>query len=136
MNPAKKQFKKFKTRFYSLPKFIRIALLTITAIFFLFLLGWFTLNWYVKSHKAQILATITAKISKKVDGVLTIQDMEPALLKSFPDISVRLINVTLQDSLYYHYKKNTVDLASVYIKLNLLSFFSAHPQIKKITLTD
>jgi hypothetical protein len=29
-----------------------------------------------------------------------------------------------------------VALASVYIKLNLLSVFSAHPQIKKITLTD
>jgi hypothetical protein len=105
MHPAKNQFIKFKTRFYSLPKFIRIALLTITAIFLLLLLGWFTLNWYVKSHKAQILATITAKISKKVDGVLTIEDMEPALLKSFPDISVRLIDVSLQDSLYYHYKK-------------------------------
>lgn len=126
----------FRRRFSSFPKAIRILLISFAAIVVLLIAGWFALNWYVNAHKAKILNTIATKISEHLSGELKIADMEPALLKSFPDISVRLMDVTLRDSLYDRYQKNTIDLSSVYIKLNLFSLFSTHPEIKKVTVAD
>jgi len=119
-----------------MPKWVKILLIIVSALLLLAATGWLVLSWYINTHKKQLLADITAKIGQQISGNLQIRDMEPALLKSFPDISVRLESVVLQDSLYSVYKCNTIDLRSVYVKLNLFSLLSAHPKIKKVTLAD
>jgi len=119
-----------------LPKWTKVLGIIFAGIVLLLTIGYFIMSWYVKSHKQQLLASITEKISNNISGKFTIEDMEPAILQSFPDISVRLINIKLQDSLYTIYHKNTIDLQSIYIKLNFFSIFTTHPQIKKVTLSD
>ena len=117
-------------------KWIKISAYILAGLILLLTIAYFALNWYVNSHKQQLLSSITEKISGQISGNFEIEDMEPALLHSFPNVSVRLINVSLQDSLYSTYKKNTVTLKSIYIKINLFSLFTAHPQIEKVTLSD
>ena len=117
-------------------KWIKISAFILAGLILLLTLAYFALNWYVKSHKQELLTSITEKISSQISGNFEIEDMEPALLHSFPNVSVRLINVSLQDSLYSIYKKNTVAVKSIYIKINLFSLFTSHPQIEKVTLSD
>lgn len=117
-------------------KWLKIVLITLGAIIIILTAGWFILTAYIQNHKKEILSDITEKISDNISGKLTIRDMEPALLKSFPDISVRLDSVTLSDSLYAQHHLKTVALQSVFVRLNLLSLLSNRPQIKKITLSQ
>jgi len=125
-----------RKRYSLLPKWAKITLIVLLVLMLLVIAAWFVMAWYINSHKKELLAKITAEVSEKIDGNFHIQDMEPALLKSFPNISVRLEGVTLSDSLYPVHKRNMLDLASVYIKINALSLITRHPEVMKVTIAD
>lgn len=117
-------------------KWLKILLISIAGFVLLLTIGWFVLNHYLLSHKKQILENITTRISTNISGKLEIKDMEPALLNSFPSISVRLDSITLKDSLYEQHHIKTIALKHVFVEFNVISLFSKHPKIRKITLSD
>lgn len=136
--PANSQSKiqSFKTRYKSIPKWVRAIIIILLSLLLLLVLAWFILAWYINNHKKELLATITTEVSENMDGNFHIDDMEPALLKGFPNISVRLKGVTLSDSMYPVHKKNLIELKSVYVKLNVLSLITKHPEVMKVTIAD
>ncbi len=125
-----------RARYKKLPRWGKGILIAFLSLLVLLVIGWFVMAWYINSHKQELLARITAEVSDNMDGNFHIQDMEPALLKGFPNISVRLKGVTLSDSLYKDHKKNLLELQSVYVKINVLSLFTKHPQVMKVTIAD
>ncbi|HET8573750.1 MAG TPA: AsmA-like C-terminal region-containing protein [Edaphocola sp.] len=115
-------------------KWLKALLILFGSILFLLITGWFILSAYIQKHKQQILSDITEKINDHISGRLEIKDMKPALLNSFPNISVQLDSVILVDSQFERHHIKTAALQSIYVQINLLSLLSAHPNIRKITL--
>jgi hypothetical protein len=130
------KFKSLKTRYKSIPKWVRAVIIILLSLLLLLVLAWFVLAWYISNHKKELLAKITTEVSENIDGNFHIVDMEPAMLKGFPNISVRLKGVTLSDSMYSSHKRNLIDLQSVYIKLNVWSLLTRHPEVMKVTIAD
>lgn len=130
------KLKTLKTRYKRIPKWVRVIIIMLVSLLLLLVIAWFVLAWYISSHKKELLAKITTSVSENIDGNFHIDDMEPAMLKGFPNISVRLKGVSLSDSLYPSHKKNLIDLQSVYVKLNVLSLLTKHPEVMKVTIAD
>jgi uncharacterized protein involved in outer membrane biogenesis len=125
-----------RARYRKLPRWAKGIIITLLSLLLLAVIGWFVLAWYINSHKKELLARITTEVSENIDGNFHISDMEPALLNGFPNISVRLMGVTLSDSMYHQHKKNLLELQSVYIKINVLSLLTPHPKVMKVTIAD
>ncbi len=127
---------KGRARYRKLPRWAKGIIITLLLLLTVLIIGWFVMAWYINSHKKELLARITTEVSESIDGNFHINDMEPALLKGFPNISVRLIGVTLSDSMYHQHKKNLLELQSVYVKINVLSLLTRRPQVMKVTIAD
>jgi hypothetical protein len=135
-NGKKSLIAKSKAKYKGFPRWFKGILIFLFILIVLIVAGWFVLAWYINKHKQEILAKITTEVSQNINGNFHIDDMEPALLKSFPNISVRLKGVTLSDSMYSVHKKNLIDLQSVYVKINVLSLFTRNPEVMKVTIAD
>lgn len=127
---------KGKARYKGLPRWAKGVLITLLSLIIVVIVAWFVMAWYINSHKKELLAKITTAVSENIDGNFHIDDMEPALLNGFPNISVRLKGVTLSDSLYGTHKKNLIELQSIYVKINVLSLLGKHPEVMKVTIAD
>jgi len=125
-----------RKKYKMLPRWAKIIIITFLILLLILIIAWFVMAWYISSHKKELLAKITTEVSGKIDGNFHIEDMEPALLKGFPNISVRLKGVSLSDSMYRVHHKNLLEMQSVYVKINALSLLSKHPQVMKVTIAD
>ncbi|SEW50534.1 AsmA family protein [Chitinophaga arvensicola] len=117
-------------------KWIRITLLTGGILIALLVLLFLGMTWYIHANKDNFLKQITAQVNDRLSGNLTIEDMEPSLLKSFPNISIGLKKVVLQDSLYQRHHHALLDVSYIYVRVNTLSLLRKHVNISEITLQN
>src|SRR4051812_45485718 len=100
-----------------MPRWIRITLRISIVFVACLLLLWLGLVWYIHSHKKEILQKITAQLSGQLGGTLSIQGLQPSLWKSFPNISVTLEHVSLQDSLWEHHHHRLLEVRELFVKI-------------------
>jgi len=91
---------------------------------------------YVYYNKAELLKTITDELNGDLNGKLTIEKMEPSLIRGFPGISVSLENVLLRDSLWLSHKHDLVNAKNVFISIDALSILTGSPRIKDIRIQN
>jgi hypothetical protein len=115
---------------------LKITLRAGGLILSLFLLAWIGLAAYVYTHKKEILTSITTQLNEDLNGKLTINRMEPSLIRGFPGISVALEDVQLRDSLWSVHKHDLVKARKVYVAVNALSFLSGSIKIMDIELKN
>lgn len=97
---------------------------------------WILIAAYVYTHKEELLLTVSSQLNEDLNGKLSIERMEPSLIRGFPGISVSLENVLLRDSLWIHHKHDLLRAKNVYISINALSILSGSPTIKDIRIKD
>ncbi|NEU09446.1 AsmA-like C-terminal region-containing protein [Flavihumibacter sp. R14] len=118
-----------------MPRWIKI-ILKIAGIFLVVVfLGWMALAAYVHTHKKQLLDAITAQLNENLSGTLTIEKMEPALIRGFPGISVTLTNILLRDSLWQSHRHDVLKAKDAYVSVDAFSILSGNPTIKNITIS-
>lgn len=117
-------------------KWFKALLITIAVILLFFVAVWLLMAWYISNHKAELLQTFSQTANEQLHGNLKIEDMEPALLKGFPNIAIELKGVSLSDSLYYKHNRNLFEFKSAYVKINVFSLLSKNPQVVKVTVAD
>jgi hypothetical protein len=100
------------------------------------LLIWLVLAAYVYSNKKQLLNSITKQLNEGISGKLTIESMEPALLKGFPGISVSLKNVVLRDSLWSRHKHDLINAKNVYAAIDVFSAVTGNTRIRNLTVNE
>src|SRR5687768_12054106 len=83
---------------------IRRTLRTFAWVIGVFLTIWMLVWIYVLMNKKMIIGEVTAMIKDKVKGDITIGDLDPSLVSTFPFVSIRLTDVTLRDSLWSQHK--------------------------------
>lgn len=119
-----------------MPRWLRISLISAGSLFALIILLWFILALVVRSRKEAILAEITQQLGSRINGNLVIEDMEPSLLRGFPNISVTLKNVSLKDSLFNRHQHTLLDVKEIFVKVNTFAILRKEVDIRQITLEN
>ncbi|SHL49253.1 AsmA family protein [Chitinophaga jiangningensis] len=117
-------------------KWLRLTLIILGGFLVLIFLLFLGLALYIKANKAAFLDQVTAQINDKIDGKVLIADMEPSLIRNFPNISLGLKQVQLQDSLYPVHKRPLLDVQEVYIRLNTWSILRKRVDVKEIIVEN
>ncbi|MBO9731072.1 MAG: hypothetical protein J7623_20715 [Chitinophaga sp.] len=117
-------------------KWLRITLITSGVLITLLLLLILGMTWYIHANKATFLKQITGQLNDRLNGTITIEDMEPSVWKSFPNVSIGLKKVVLQDSLWQQHHHALLDVNYIFVRVNTLSLLRKHVAINEITLQD
>jgi hypothetical protein len=80
-----------------MPRWLKISLKIMGALMLLIIAVLIGLSIYVSTHKEKILALVTTDLNKNIDGKLNVGGFDISFIKSFPNLSVTLENVSLQD---------------------------------------
>ncbi len=117
-------------------RWLKITLKIAAILLGIVVLAWLGVAAYVQSNKKQLLESITAQLNKNLNGTLTIEKMEPALIRGFPGISVTLTNVLLRDSLWQQHRHHVLDVQDAYVSVDAYSILKGSPTIKNIVLQN
>lgn len=116
-------------------KRIRIALIVFGSLLGVFVILWLGLAWYIRQHKKELLQQISTVLNDRLNGgQLSIKDMEPSLVRSFPDISVSLQEVFIKDSLWSQHHHTLLEVSRIFVKVNTLALLHKKLDIKQISL--
>ena len=105
----------------------------ILVLLFLLFLG---LTMYVNSHKKELIAQATETIHTKLSGNVTIEDLNVSLFRHFPSLSIRLINVSVTDSLYPKHQHKLLSAENLFVRLSTPSLITGRVLINKFTLRN
>ncbi|MGX5819203.1 AsmA family protein [Chitinophaga lutea] len=119
-----------------MPRWLRISLISAGSLAALIVLLYIILALVIRARKQSILADITEQLSSEIDGDLVIRDMEPSLLRGFPNISVTLKDVSLRDSLFNQHGHTLFAVKEIYVKVNSVALLRKQVDIRKVTLED
>ena len=119
-----------------MPRWLKLSLKIGGALIGLVLVLWIALAGYVYSHKKAMLRTVTEQLNENLNGRLTIEKMEPSLIKGFPGISVSLEKILLRDSLWDRHKHDLLVAKNVFIKIDAISILLGSPTIKDIRISN
>jgi hypothetical protein len=119
-----------------MPRWLRILLISTGSLTGLIIILWLILALVIRNNKQAILAEISSQLSSRINGTLVIRDMDPSLVRSFPNISITLKDVSLQDSLFAQHKRPLLAIKEVYVKVNTSAFLHKEIDIKEVKLKD
>lgn len=119
-----------------MPKQVKIILKIIGITLGIILILWLGIAAYVAINKKELLKAVSSKLNSNINGKLTIENMEPSLIRGFPGISVSLKNVLLRDSLFDEHGHNLLKAKEVFVALNIFSLIARDPEIQKLSIHD
>ena len=91
---------------------------------------------YVNSHKKELIAQATETIHTKLSGNVTIEDLNVSLFRHFPSLSIRLINVSVTDSLYSKHQHKLLSAENLFVRLSTPSLITGRVLVNKFTLRN
>lgn len=116
-------------------KSLRITLIVSGSLLAILVLLWLGLALYIRHNKADILQQISDKLNDRLHGgTLVIKDMEPSLVRSFPNVSVALEGVSIKDSLWNTHQHQLLDVARIFVEVNTFSLLRKQLDVRQITL--
>ena len=131
MNKLLQKGKAFlKTKTFRIIKVFSICLLASLLFFFI------GLRIYFEQNKDSILTDINQKINDNIAGHASIGHIGFKFLIGFPNFTVVLNNVELQDSLYAVHKRSILKAGEIEVRLNVLSLLKKKVNIEKVVLID
>ena len=122
-----------KNRFTLMLRIIAKGIAVLAAII---ILGYIALAWYINTHKKEVLAMVTEELNNGLNGTLQIGNMETTLLSGFPQVSLRLENVILRDTLYSTHKRTLLNAKETDVAVNTLALIYGTIEIKKVTVKN
>jgi len=125
-----------REKYKNLTPWIKIPLLVLCMILLLLLVVWMVLAIYIHNNKKGLLKKITYQINERINGNVSIQDMNLSFFRGFPGVSFSLNEVVLRDSLWNTHHHDLLNAQSVYVSFNALSLLSKSPEIKDVHITD
>jgi hypothetical protein len=117
-------------------KWVKYVLRSLGILLLIFISGYLVLAWYISNNQAAILKSITSKLNENLNGTLSVNKMEPALLEGFPLVSLHLRNVSIRDTLYAKHSKELLRATDFSISINALALLRGAIEIKKIGISN
>jgi len=124
----------FKTaRFRKILKRISFFIIVFLGLILVLFIG---LRVYFTQNKEAIMTSINQKINDNISGHASIGDVGYKFLIGFPNFTVVLNKVELQDSLYAVHKRSVLKAEEIEVRLNVLSLLHKKVDIEKVVLID
>ena len=101
-------------------KSLRYTLYVTGGIFLLFIIYWVVILVLLSFNKELLDEKIISHLSKRIDGDIKIGGVDAVIVRTFPNISIRLRDVSIRDSLYDQHHHDIFQAASIYVKLEPL----------------
>ncbi|PWA11323.1 AsmA family protein [Flavobacterium laiguense] len=120
-------------RFRKILKRIGFFIIGFLGLILIFFIG---LRVYFNQNKAAIMTEINQKINDNISGHASIGDVGYKFLIGFPNFTVVLNKVELQDSLYAVHKRSVLKAEEIEVRLNVLSLLNKKVDIEKVVLID
>ncbi|RAJ05532.1 AsmA-like protein [Chitinophaga skermanii] len=117
-------------------KWMRILAIVGGSLLGLIVLLWLGFALIIQQQKASLLAQINTKINEELNATVVIEDMEPSLVRSFPNISVSLEKVSVKDSLWSVHHRALLEVDRIFVKVNTFALLKKKIDIRQITLED
>jgi hypothetical protein len=114
-------------------KVIKISLISLVG---LLLVLFIALRIYFEQNKENIMTEINKKINDNIIGHANIGDLGYKFLIGFPNFTVVLKKVELQDSLYAIHKRSLLKAEEIEVRLNVFALLHKTVEIDKIVLID
>ncbi len=127
-----KQFLKTK-RFKKVLKKLAFFIIGFFGIILIFFIG---LRMYFIQNKDIITTEINRKINETISGHASIEDINYRFLTGFPNFTVVLKKVEIQDSLYAVHKRSVLKAQEIEVRLNVLSLLHKKVKIDKVILIN
>ncbi|SDH55955.1 AsmA family protein [Chitinophaga filiformis] len=116
-------------------KWLRITLIVSGSLLGILILLWLGLALYIRQNKADILQQISDALNDRLHGgTLVIKDMDPSLVRSFPNVSIALGGVSIKDSLWNTHQHQLLDVARIFVKVNTFSLLRKQLDVRQISL--
>jgi len=117
-------------------RWLKLSLKILSVFIGLLILLWLAGSFYIDRNKKEVLHSILEVLNKNINGKLTVNDMEPSLLKSFPGVSVSLKGVLLSDSLVSTHKHSLLKANDIDVSLNVFSLIAGNTKINRISINN
>jgi hypothetical protein len=91
---------------------------------------------YVSSHKEELIAEATEKISENIGGKITIANMGVSMFKNFPYISISIKDIKIIDSLYNKHHHPLFQAERIFVRINPWKLITLNISVNKITVQN
>ncbi len=89
---------------------------------------------YISANKKSIIKQVTEGISKKLNGNVSIGDVELSFLRTFPRASVLLNDVSITDTMYAQHHHAFLKAKYVFAQLSILGLIQKRPAVNGIRI--
>ncbi len=117
-------------------KAYRYILRGIIILLSVFVLLWGILWCYVHFNKEGLISKIRSQVSKQIHGKVDIGDIDVHMVSSFPNISVKLHNVVIRDSMWDQHHRDFFKAEYLNARIRFFSIFSGKPVIGKVVVEN
>lgn len=119
-----------------MPRWSKITLKIAAIIIGLIVTIFIVLALYISTNKKSLLLSISKELNKNLNGTMVIGSMEPTFLKGFPNVSIRLNDVLVKDSLWQKHRHTLLAAKDLEIAVNPLAMLTGTIQINKIGINN
>lgn len=114
-------------------RFIKITGFVLASVFALYLLCLAAVSIYISSQKLKLLAQLNALLDDQIVGEVAIKDFDVSLWHYFPSIELRLIGVSISDTLLH---KPMIAAQSLSTTVSIFQVFGKNKTIDDIIIRD
>ena len=102
-------------------KFFRYLIKTLIVLLSVFVILYIVVFAYVTANKKQIIKQVTEEIGKKLNGNVTIGNVELNFFRHFPKVSVALHNVMVTDTMYAQHHHAFFQGDDVFVNVSVIN---------------
>jgi hypothetical protein len=102
-----------------LHKYLKYTIRGVAILVGVFLVLYIVAYIYVSVNKKAIIIQVTEQISEKLDGTVTIGNVDLSFLRTFPQISVLLEKVAIKDTMYSTHKHPFFTAEKLYARISV-----------------
>jgi uncharacterized protein involved in outer membrane biogenesis len=115
-------------------KAIRYIIGVVAALAILFILAAF-IGWiYVRANKAALIQRLTAELSSHLQGQVSIGQAEATLFQNFPQLSIDLYRVRVQDNRWRTHHHTLLEAGQIFADLSIWGLLRGRVTITKLAL--
>jgi hypothetical protein len=113
-----------------LPRFLKYSLKVLGVFTGILILIFLVLFVYISLNKGAIIKKVTEEIGKKINGKVSIGDVELSFIRTFPNASVLLHNVSITDTMYEKHHHLFFKGQDVYVELGIIKLIKNESAIR------
>ncbi len=119
-----------------MPRWLKISLRVIGSLVLLVIIFLIGISIYVSTHKEKVIALITAALNKNINGELKAGGVEVSFFNGFPNLAVKLKNVSLRDKEWNRHHQTLLEAQDVDVAVNTAALLRGAINIKHIDISD